>query len=86
MYRGVERVGQFFSTLDDAQEVVQLEPTEFVAQNDKVVVLGHHAWRVKATGREFQSDFARVFTVRDGKVARFQEYTDTAANAAFRGS
>lgn len=86
-YHGVEEVGRFFSTLDDAQEVLQFEPTEFVAQNDKVVALGHYAWRVKATGRDFQSDFAHVFTMRDGKIARFQEYTDTAAaNAAFRGS
>ncbi len=87
MYRGVEEVGQFFSTLDEVQEVLQFEPTEFVAQNDKVVALGHYAWLVKATGKEFHSDFAHVFTVRDGKVTRFQEYTDTAAaNAAFRGS
>ena len=58
---------------------------EFVAQGDKVVVLGHYVWHVKATGKVWESDFAHVVSVRDGKVRRFQEYTDTAAlGAAFR--
>ena len=68
-----------------AQEPRQFEPKEFVAQGDKVVALGHYAWHVRSTGREWESDFAHVFTVEDGKVRRFQEYTDSAALAeAFR--
>jgi ketosteroid isomerase-like protein len=81
-YHGVEEVGDFFSALADSQEVQQFEPREFVSQGEKVVALGHYAWRVNSTGREFESDFAHVFIVRDGKLARFQEYADTAAFAA----
>ena len=85
-YHGVEEVGQFFSGLGDAQEPRQFEPREFVSQGEKVVALGHYAWHVSSTGREWDSDFAHVFIVRNGKIARFQEYTDTAAiDAAFRG-
>ena len=85
-YHGVEEVGRFFSSLGDSQEPRHFEPEEFVAQGEKVVALGHYAWHVEATGREWESDFAHVFSVRDGKIARFQEYTDTAAIAeAFRG-
>src|SRR4051794_14262897 len=80
--RGREEVGQWFATLADAQEVRQFEPREFVAQGDNVVALGHYAWLVKETGREFQSDFAHVFTVRGGEIARFQEYADSAKAAA----
>ena len=84
-WRGPEQVGQFFQTLGDTQEVRQLELREFVAQGDRVVTLGHYAWHVKSTGREWESDFVHVLTVRDGKVTRFQEYTDTAAlGDAFR--
>jgi uncharacterized protein len=84
-WRGPEQVGQFFQTLGDTQEVRQLELREFVAQGDKVVTLGHYAWHVKSTGREWESDFVHVLTVRDGKVTRYQEYTDTAAlGDAFR--
>ena len=85
-YRGVEEVGQFFSGLGDAQEPRQFEPREFVSEGERVVALGHYAWHVNSTGRQWESDFAHVFIVRDGKIARFQEFTDTAAiDAAFRG-
>jgi ketosteroid isomerase-like protein len=84
-WRGREQVGQFFQTLSDVQEARQFEPREFIAQDDRVVALGHYAWHVESTGREWESDFAHVFTVRDGKITRFQEYTDTAAlGDAFR--
>jgi len=45
------------------------------------MALGHYAWHVESTGREWESDFAHVFTVRDGKLTRFQEYANTAAIA-----
>ena len=80
-WHGREEVGQFFQTLGDTQEVRQFEPREFIAQGDKVVARGHYAWHVKSTGRDWESDFAHVFTLRDGKVSRFQEYTDSAALA-----
>ena len=84
-WHGREQVGQFFQALGDAQEARQFEPREFVAQGDKVVALGHYVWHVKSTGRQWESDFAHVFVMRDGKITRFQEYADTSALAdAFR--
>jgi uncharacterized protein len=85
--RGSERVGEFFSEVFDTEEVLHFEPRELVAQGEKVVALGHYAWRVKSTGREYETDFVHVFSVRDGKVARYQEFMDTAVvGAAYRGS
>jgi uncharacterized protein len=69
--RGPERVGEFFSQVFDTEEPLHFEPREFVAQGDKVVALGDYAWRVKSTGREYETDFVHVFTVREwegGKV------------------
>ncbi len=77
--RGREQVAEFFSALAGAQDVRGFEPREFVAQGDKVVALGSYSWGVKKTGREFGGEWAHVFTVRDGKVVGFHEYTDTAA-------
>jgi uncharacterized protein len=77
--QGQERVREFFTILGTDQDVVTFEPRQFFAQGDTVVALGNYEWRVKATGKSFRSDFAHVFTVRDGKVTRFQEYTDSAA-------
>ena len=83
--QGRDAVGKFFLTLASLQDARLFEPHEFIAQGDKVVVLGHYVWEVKASRRTYESDFAHVFTVRGGQTVAFHEYTDTAAAAkAFR--
>lgn len=59
---------------DDDQAV----PDEFVAERDRVVALGQYSGTYKATGRSFGAPFAHVYTVRDGKIRRFVQHTDTA--------
>jgi uncharacterized protein len=81
---GKPAVAEFFKQVAESEDFQQFEPREFVAQGDKVVALGHYRAVTKRTGRMFDSDFVMVFTLRDGKVATFQEFTDSAAiNAAF---
>jgi len=82
--RGRAAVAEFFRIVSEVEEFSQFEPREFVAQGDTVVAIGHYAATTKATGRRFESDFVMVFTLTDGRVAAFREYTDTASiNAAF---
>ena len=86
-YKGRTRVADFFKRLSDLTELSMFEAREFIAQGDRVVVLGRETGHVKSTGRSFQSDWAMAFTLRDGKVVRFQEYADTASlEAAFSGA
>ena len=80
--RGRDQVAEFFSALAQQQDAIRFEPKEFIAGDDKVVVLGSYEWKVRVTGRTWRSEFAHVFTVRDGKIVRFQEFTDSAAAAA----
>jgi len=80
--RGREGVTDFFATVARDQEVLEFEPREIVAQNDKVVSLGHYKWRIKETGRDFASDFVHIFTIRDGRIAGFREHFDSAVVAA----
>jgi hypothetical protein len=56
--RGIAGVRDFFAAVSDGLDVLEFEPHEYIAQGDKVVALGRYSWRVKATGREFSSDFA----------------------------
>ena len=79
---GRDGVADFFATVARDQEVIEFEPQEFIAQNEKVVSLGHYKWRVKETGREFESDFVHIFTIRDGKMVGFREHFDSAVVAA----
>ena len=80
--RGVDKVQEFFTLLGTDQEVISFEPRQFTANGDTVVALGHYNFRVRATGKSFESDFAHVFTVHNGMVASFREYADTNAIAA----
>jgi uncharacterized protein len=74
-----EQVGQFFGKVAQVQDVVEFQAEDFIAQGDKVVVLGHFSQRVKSTGRISASAWAHVWTIKGGKVTHFREYVDTAA-------
>ena len=76
--RGAGQVGEFFRAMDEALEFEAFEPREFIAQDDTVVVLGFDRIRLKSSGRLVESDWAMVFTIRDGKIARLRDYFDTA--------
>ena len=82
--RGKAAVAEFFKKVSETEDFEQFEPREFVAQGDTVVAIGHYRARAKATAKTFDSDFVKVFTLKNGKIAAFREFTDTAAvNAAF---
>ena len=57
------------------------EPREFVAQGDRVLVVGFARGRIKATNKTFEDDWVFAITVRDGKLTSIREYVDTQALA-----
>ena len=73
-------VASFFQALGDNLDFEAFEPRQFLDSGDAVTVLGRSRARFKDNGRgTFDSEWVHIFTIRDGKVARFQEYYDTAA-------
>ncbi|HUN64165.1 MAG TPA: hypothetical protein VMU53_19345 [Candidatus Sulfotelmatobacter sp.] len=62
-------------------EISFLAPREFVAQGDRVLVVGFTSGRVKATNRAFEDHWVFAFTVGNGKVTNIREYIDTLALA-----
>ena len=77
--RGHERVSEFFQQLAAIVDIARFETKEFIAQGDRVVVIGEGTQTVKATGRALEFHFAHVFSVRDGKVVSFVDYSDVSA-------
>jgi hypothetical protein len=57
------------------------EPREFVAQGDRVLVVGFARGRIKATNKTFEDDWIFAITVRDGRLTSIREYVDTQALA-----
>lgn len=79
--RGHAGATEFFVQLGTSVDFEQFEPSAFVAEGDKVVVLGRERGRVKGTGKTFDNEWALVFTFGGGKVTGFQCYENTAAIA-----
>jgi uncharacterized protein len=62
-------------------EISSPTPPEYVAQGDRVLVVGFAKGKVKATNKTFEDDWVFDITVRDGKVTNIREYIDTQALA-----
>lgn len=81
--RGKAAVAEFFKQVAENVNFSRFEPKEFIATGDKVVALGHYT-ATTPRKKSFDSDFAMVFTLRNGQVTRFQEFCNSAAvNAAY---
>ena len=83
---GRQAVAQFFAAVNEVFEIQRFEPREFLAQDDRIVVLGSETARVRATGNVVDLDWVHVFAMRNGKVVAFQEFFDTAAVVAEVGA
>lgn len=62
-------------------ETSVMEFHEYVAQEDRVLVLGFAKGRIKATNKTWEDDWVFAITVRDGKLTNIREYIDTQALA-----
>ena len=80
--RGVGQVREFFGTVSELFDFELFEPRTFIADGDRVVVLGVDRLKVKGTGNTVSEEWCHVFTLRNEKIVAFQEFLDTAAIAA----
>jgi ketosteroid isomerase-like protein len=51
---------------------------EIIGSGDTVIARGRYRATYRATGAAVDAQFVHVWKLADGKVARFQQYTDTA--------
>jgi uncharacterized protein len=80
-FQGHGGVQDFFRRLFEVEEVLEFMPMDFVDDGVTVVAIGHERCKVKKSEKEFSVPWAQIFTVKDGKIARFQEFIDTATMA-----
>jgi ketosteroid isomerase-like protein len=58
--------------------MIHYQTSVFVADGDRVVMLGSTAWRNRRTQRVVDTPKADLVTFRDGKIVDFSEFYDTA--------
>jgi len=78
-YRGPDEVGNgvFGRLLADYDEF-SVQPSQLMEDGNMVVALGRYQGTHRASGQRLDAPFAHAWTVQDGKVTAFQQYTDTA--------
>ena len=80
-YTGHSGLADVLQKASEEIEMTYPEPPEFVAQGDRVFVIGVATGKIKATNSTFKDDWVFVITVRDGKLTNIREYIDTQALA-----
>ncbi len=78
-YIGVDAVlSGLFARLGGEWDGFSAVPREIVDGGETVVALGRYGGVYKATGVKIDAQFVHVFLFKAGKIAGFQQYTDTA--------
>jgi uncharacterized protein len=76
-YVGLKSVfEEYFPRMLSNFEEFHANPTEFLCIDDKVIVFGRYYGRTK-TGKDFVVPFCHMYTIKDDKIFRFIQYTDT---------
>ena len=83
-FRGKDEVAKFFASIPEVEDLLVFEPRESIPAGDKVAVLGWERSQVRLGGKVFESEWAHIFTIRDGRIVRFWGMYDTQASAEAR--
>jgi ketosteroid isomerase-like protein len=81
-YRGARDVERFFQRIGESLDIESFQPADFIGSGDRVVVIGTLRARVKQTGRSYDNEWVMIWTLREGRITKWQVYEDTARELA----
>ena len=81
LHRGHAGLENLLQKANETVETSFPEPPEFIAQGDRVLVIGVATGKIYATNKPYKDEWVFDITVRDGKVKHIKEYIDTQALA-----
>lgn len=67
-----------FMRINAEWEGFAVAPENVLDAGETVIGHGYYSGTFKQTGKQVRAQFAHFFTFRDGKIVKFQQYTDTA--------
>ena len=77
-YRGMEQAIEFFTRVGTNIEIVEMEAWKFIAQDDELATWGRQRFRRLDNGHEWESEFAHIITLRDGRWLYFRDFMNSA--------
>ena len=76
--KGPRQVQEFFQLVAENEDFVRFLAARILRRGRQGFVLGNYSLRCSRPASRSRREWVHVFTLRDGKVARFREFTDTA--------
>jgi hypothetical protein len=80
-HRGHAGLENLLQKVNETVETSFPEPPEFIAQGDRVLVIGFATGKIKATNKTFEDHWVFDIRVGHGKLTNIREYIDTQALA-----
>ena len=80
-HRGHAGLANVLQEASEKLETSYPRPPEFVAEGDRVLVIGFATGKIKATNKTFEDHWIFAITVKNGKLTNIREYIDTQALA-----
>ncbi len=77
-YRGIDEAVMFFTKVGQHIEIVEMQTWKFIAQGDDLATWGRQRFRRVSTGHEWESEFAHIITLRDGRWLHFRDFMNSA--------
>ena len=66
-----------FMRIGGEWEGFAVSPKEVLDAGETIIGHGYYSGTYKQTGKKVRAQFAHLFTFREGKIVKFQQYTDT---------
>ena len=66
-----------FMKLGGEWEGFSAAPDEILDAGDNIIALGNYAGKYNKTGKSMKAPYAHIWTLRNGKIVKFVQYTDT---------
>lgn len=77
-YHGIDAATRFFATVGQNIEIVGMQAWKFIADGDDLATWGWQRFRRPATGHQWESEFAHIITLRNGRWLHFRDFMNSA--------
>lgn len=77
-HRGMAAAVDFFTIVGTTIEIVEMEAWTFIAEHDQLATWGRQRFRRLGSGYEWESEFAHIITLRDGRWLHFRDFMNSA--------
>jgi ketosteroid isomerase-like protein len=77
-HQGIAAAVDFFTIVGSTIEIIEMETWKFIADGDDLATWGRQRFRRLTTGYEWESEYAHVITLRDGRWLHFRDFMNSA--------